>query len=280
MKKRIIALLLLCCIVLPILGCSKTSGNSTFSITFIDVGQGDAALVECDEHYMLIDGGDTFAGEKVCEVLKENEVKRLDYLVVSHLHKDHFGGLIDVLKDSGLQKIGRTLSNADYNNTKIFGEFETELRRFGSKITLPQVDKPFNLGSAKIEIVNARAEKENDSLVLLITYGKTTFLFTGDMEQNQESLICGQYNDERQNITLLKVAHHGSDTSTSIRFLSMLMPQYAVISVEENNPDHPSEQTLSRLEQADVAVYQTDEHGDIIVKSNGETVSIETSKQP
>jgi len=278
MKRKIFALILLFAMLSSLCSCANKNTDSTFSIQFIDVGQGDSALIECDGRYMLIDGGDVSAGDKVYSVLEEKGVKELEILAISHLHKDHFGGLTKAL--TYVSKIGRTISNAKDSDVNAFVDFEHELHRLGSKITVPTSGKTYSLGSAKIEVIDVRSEKNNDSLVLLITYGETTFLFAGDMEQNQESQICDRYGDERWDVSLLKVAHHGSKTSTSYRFLRMLMPKYAVVSVGANHqPDHPSTDVLDSLEQAGVkGVYRTDVNGDIIVKSNGKEVTIETSK--
>ena len=125
MKRRIISLILALATLLFLCACTGKNGNSTFSIRFIDVGQGDAALVECDGHYMLIDGGDTTAGDTVYNVLEENGIQRLDILAVSHLNIDHYGGLIKAL--TYVSSIGITLSNADYSDTKAFMDFEHQL---------------------------------------------------------------------------------------------------------------------------------------------------------
>ena len=274
MKRRIIALVLILCLILSLCGCFESGGISGFSITFIDVGQGDSALVACDGHYMLIDGGDAAAGEKVCDVLKENGVKRLDILVASHLHDDHIGGLIEVLDQ--LQSVKLVLSNAKNYTSRTFDKFHNRLVRHRTEIKVPTSDSTYQLGSANIQILSVQAQNENDSLVLMITYGENTFLFAGDMEQNQERQICDHYGDERQDITLLKVAHHGADTSTSIRFLRTVMPKYAVISVGKGNQyGHPSKETLEKLEQAGTTVYRTDINGTIIVTSNGEKLKID-----
>lgn len=276
MKRRTIALALILCLVLSLCGCSESGGISGFSITFIDVGQGDSALVACDGHYMLIDGGDAAAGEKVCDVLKENGVKRLDILVASHLHDDHIGGLIDVLDYA--QRVKLVLSNKKEYDSRTFDDFHNRLVKHRVRIKVPKEGNTYELGSAMIEILSVRAKDDNDSLVLLITYGEHKFLFAGDMEQDQEREICAHYNDERQDITLLKVGHHGSKTSTSIRFLNTMMPKYAIISVGKGNRHrHPADQTLERLEQAEAIVYRTDISGTIIVTSNGEELKIEES---
>ena len=282
MKRRILALFLLLIILVCIPSCNKTNPESTFSIHFIDVGQGDAALIECDGHYMLIDGGDKSAEDKVYEAVKEalanKSKKRIDILALSHLHADHIGGLGKTL--DYLSSIGMVISNSKDGNTSTFLDFEGKLHQLGSRIKIPTCGETYQLGSATVKVIDVRSEKNNDSMVMLITYGDTTFLFAGDMEQSQESQICDQYGDDRWDVTLLKVAHHGSNTSTSIRFLSMLMPQYAVISVGKNRePDHPSQITLDRLFQADVKqVYRTDIHGDIYITSNGKEINIDPRK--
>lgn len=275
MMKRILALLILLATLLCLCSCSNTNTASTFTIYFIDVGQGDSALVECDGHYMLIDGGDTGAGSTVYDFLVEREIQKLDILAVSHLHRDHYGGLTKALTYA--QDIGLTISNRVHSDSDkdSFNQFAHTLAINGSEISVPEVGQKYKLGSATVEVIDVRADKGNDSMVLLVSFGDTTFLFTGDMEQQQESQLCDRYNDEQWDISLLKVGHHGSKTSTSIRFLRMLMPHYAVISVGKGHqPDHPSQQTLDRLEQADVEVFRTDEGGTVMVVSNGKEVSV------
>lgn len=282
MKRRIFAVILLICVVLTMAGCSKIGGDSTFSIRFIDVGQGDCALIECDGHYMLIDGGDTSAGDKVYSVLVENDIKHLDILVASHLHADHIGGLIKALTYA--TKIDLTISNTDYSDTEVFRKFNHELSINGSSITVPDIGDKYKLGSAVVEVIDVCAEEGNDSLVLLITYGDTRFLFTGDIEDAAQTRISDRYqneSDEPFKIDLIKMPHHGSYVGTLYRFLRTFMPDYAIISVGAGNKyGHPHQNTLDLLDSKawNPRVYRTDYAGDIIVKSNGKEVSIETSK--
>ena len=290
MKRRIISLILALATLLFLCACTGKNGNSTFSIRFIDVGQGDAALVECDGHYMLIDGGDTTAGDTVYNVLEENGIQRLDILAVSHLHIDHYGGLIKAL--TYVSSIGITLSNADYSDTKAFMDFEHQLHINGSKITIPTPGKThksgktreYELGSATVEVIDSIAEENNDSLVLLIEYGSTRFLFTGDIENSAQKRISEIYqneSDEPFKIDLIKMPHHGSYTENLYRFLRTFMPDYAIISCgDENMYGHPDEKTLKLLNSKTWSskVYRTDRDGDIIVKSNGKELSVETSK--
>lgn len=282
MKKRLLAFLLLLVTLLCLCSCSKQEADSTFSIHFIDVGQGDAALIECDGHYMLIDGGDTTAGEKVYEVLEEQKIQHLDILAVSHLHADHYGGLIKALTYASA--IDLTICNSEYSDTDIFRKFEHELEINGAKITVPANGDKYELGSATVEVIDVCADEDNDSLVLLITYGNTKFLFTGDIEDAAQTRISDRYqseSDEPYKIDLIKMPHHGSYTGTLYRFLRTFMPDYAVISVGAGNSyGHPRRETLDLLDSKTwkPMLYRTDQNGDIFVKSNGKELTVETAR--
>lgn len=282
MKRRILAFILLAATLLCLCSCSKTDSNSTFSIRFLDVGQGDSALVECDGHYMLIDGGESTAGDTVYNALEESGIQKLDILVVSHLHTDHYGGLTKALTYAS--SIGVTLSNAEYKDSKAFRDFEHQLQINGSKITVPAPGDTYKLGSATVEVIDSTAEEANDSLVLLITYGDTRFLFTGDIEDAAQTRISDKYqseSDEPYKIDLIKMPHHGSYTGTLYRFLRTFMPDYTIISCGEGNMyGHPHQETLDLLDSKTWSprVYRTDRDGDIIVRSNGKELSVETSK--
>lgn len=282
MKRRIISLIVILSTIFCLCSCSSKDANSSFSIRFIDVGQGDSALVECDGHYMLIDGGETTAGDTVYSVLEENGIQKLDILVVSHLHTDHYGGLTKALTYAS--SIGVTLSNAEYKDSKTFRDFEHQLQINGSQIAVPAPGDTYELGSATVEVIDSSAEEANDSLVLLITYGDTRFLFTGDIEDTAQTRISDKYqseSDEPFKIDLIKMPHHGSYTGTLYRFLRTFMPDYAIISCGEGNMyGHPHRETLDLLDSKTWSpkVYRTDRDGDIIVKSNGEELFIETSE--
>ena len=280
--KKILTVVLVYCMLLSSFGCAKKDDNSSFSIQFIDVGQGDAALIECDGHYMLVDGGDTSAGDKVYEVMKSRDVTRLDILAISHLHKDHIGGLIKAL--SYATTIGVTISNSDYSDKDPFDEFNHQLSINDSKIRIPSIGDTYELGSAEVEVVDVSADESNDSLVLLVTYGETKFLFTGDIEEKAQTRINNKYandKDEAFRIDLMKMPHHGSYTNTLYTFLRTFMPKNSIISVGAGNKyGHPDNQTLNLLgnKELKTKVYRTDKNGDIFVTSNGKSISITTSK--
>ena len=262
---------------LPELPAVELPENSTFSVHFIDVGQADAALVECDGHYMLIDGGNKEDSNVIYTVLKNAGVSKLDIVVGSHAHEDHIGGIPGAFNYTTADL---TLCPVTSYDSDAFEDFVTYANECGGGVTIPSVGDSYALGSASVVIlgVNGGSETNDTSIVLKVQYGETSFLFTGDAEREAEQTILNSGCD--LSATVLKVGHHGSDTSTTYPFLREIMPTYAVISVGDGNSyDHPTDDALSRLRDAGVEVYRTDLHGDIIMTSDGATVSISTDRQ-
>ena len=237
-------------------------------IQFIDVGQADAALLICEGKTMLIDGGNVGDGDKIYTILKDRNIRTLDYVICSHAHEDHVGGLAAALTACNAETVLCPVTDYD---SKAFRNFTER----AGEITVPKAGDRFDFGGAKVQILacNPYAEEPNNtSIVLKISYGQTTFLFTGDGEYPVEQTLLDQGYDP--SATVLKVGHHGSSSSTSYRFLNAVMPQYAVISVgTDNSYGHPEDVILSRLRDADVTVYRTDLDGDIFCTSDGKKVT-------
>ena len=252
--------------------------NSNFEVHFIDVGQADSALIECDGETMMIDGGNVADSNVVAAYLKKEDVTELNYVVCSHAHEDHVGGLSGALSVTKADNIYAPKTEA---NTKAYKNFKKKAEEQNVEIKHPNVGDEIQLGSSMVEFLGPVDENGKDlnstSIVLKITYGNTSFLFTGDAESDEEEEILNSGADLKS--TVLKVGHHGSRTSTSYPFLREVMPQYAVISVEKGNSyGHPNEETLSKLSDAGVEVYRTDESCDIVMTSDGNSISITTSK--
>ncbi len=271
--------------------------SGDFWIIFIDVGHGDAALVYCDRHYMMIDVGpnEKDATERVKKILKDNGVNKLDYLFISHMHDDHYGGLkplddgklkaldgIKVDRVFSVEKNDKNLNSEKYN---LVIEELSKLDMAPKKIDVPKTSHKYSLGEAEVEIISVGGENKdaNNSLVILVTYKETRFLFTGDMPAAQGEDVIKKL-EKKPRITLLKVAHHGAlDENKDL--IEKLKPQYAVISTkkekkEDNN--HPNIKLIELLNELPKPrnvyrnVYRTDEDGSILVVSNGKSVKITT----
>lgn len=250
--------------------------GSSFSVHFIDVGQADAALVECDGHYMLIDGGNRGDSDVIYTVLKKAGADKLDMVVASHAHEDHIGGLPGAFNYATAEL---TLCPVTDYDSGVFETFKEYAEDKGGGLTVPEAGDKYALGSAEVEILglNAGEDTNNTSIMLMIRYGETSFLFTGDAEREAEQALLDSGAELKADV--LKLGHHGSDTSTSYPFLREVMPEYAVISVGEGNSyEHPEEGTLSRLRDADCKILRTDLNGDIIISSDGEELTVTTDK--
>ena len=252
------------------------STGSSFSVHFIDVGQADAALVECDGHYMLIDGGNKADSNVIYSVLQRTGVKKLDIVVGTHAHEDHIGGLPGAFNYTTADL---TLCPVTSYSTKAFSDFARFANEKGGGIVVPKKGATYSLGSATVKILglNFDSDPNNTSIVLRIDYGQTSFLFTGDAEREAEQALLNSGANLKADV--LKVGHHGSNSSTTYPFLRQIMPQYAVISVGAGNSyGHPTENTLSRLRDADVKTFRTDMQGDIFCTSDGKEVSFAVSR--
>ena len=252
--------------------------DATFAVHFIDVGQADASLVICDGKTMLIDGGNSDDSSLIYSYLRDHGIDHLDYVVCTHAHEDHVGGLSGALSYA---TVGKVFSPVEAYNSRAFENFVNKVDDRGKSITVPKAGDRFSLGSATVTVlgpVQDYDETNNTSIVLRIVFGELSFLFTGDMESDAErDLIDSGVNLQS---TVLKVGHHGSDTSSSYLFLREVAPRYGVISVGAGNSyGHPHENILSRYRDADVQLYRTDLQGDVICTSeDGKTLQFSTEK--
>ncbi len=254
-----------------------SSDSSGFEVYFLDVGQADAAFVRCDGHTMLIDGGNVADSSLIYAFLKDQGADYLDYMIATHAHEDHVGGLAGALNYAA---VGKAYCSVTSYDSKAFGNAVKYLGNQGKAFSVPSPGDSFLLGSARVTFlgpIRSSGDHNNMSLVLRIVYGNTAFLFTGDAEREEEQDILDAGFSLQS--TVLKVGHHGSDSSSGYPFLRAVMPRYSVISVGTGNSyGHPAEGTLSRLRDAGTTVYRTDLQGQIHCVSDGTNVYFDVER--
>ncbi len=252
---------------------TKIDGNLV--IDYIDVGQGDSILIRQGEHAMLIDGGTSECKDDLLEFLNSQNISKFDYIIGTHPHEDHIGSLDDVVNAYDFDTILFPKTNPT-PTTKTFENLVTAVAAKGTKFTTPLAGKEYNLGEAKFQILapsyDSYTSTNDYSIVVRMTYGTNTFMFTGDAESLSESEILNSFDDIHADV--LKVGHHGSTTSTSKKFLDAVSPKYAVISVgKDNSYNHPTKTTMDKLYYKEIPVYRTDEQGTIECISDGVNIT-------
>ncbi len=251
-------------------------------VYFLDVGQGDATLIRHGSTDILIDGGPSpqALNTELGKILPFWD-RRIDLVVMTHPHTDHISGLVEILKRYEVgQVLYPALATSDEGeyDKPLFDEWLKLIAEKNIKATLAQAYQQLSIDDINIDVLNPPAvplagtesDVDNNSVVLQVTAGEISFLLTGDiMWESEHELV---YERIVSQTTILKVAHHGSDTSTTGEFLNVVMPQIAVISVGENNYGHPSPEVLERLagRLGAANIYRTDESGTIEFITDGE----------
>jgi competence protein ComEC len=273
---RICAVVLL--IIIPaIFTFTHVNATAFRTVTFINVGQGDSALIRDGSGYdVLIDGGQPSAGPTVVAYLRQQGVSQLDAIVASHADSDHIGGLIDVLHASDIQ-VDQVIYNGYPGTTQTWSDFVAAVEAKGLHLTTVQFPQELTWGNQSVHVLNPASgltnpESNDVSLVLRIDSGSIHYLFTGDIDATIEATVVARGTPVAAQV--LKVAHHGSQYSSSAEFLSAVSPDDAIISVGKNSYGQPSADTIARLEAAGATVWRTDVSGNILVSSDGVTYSI------
>ena len=254
--------------------------NSGLEVHFLDVGQGDATLVLCDGEVLMIDGGDSKASQFIYSYLRNTlEITHIDGMIATHPHADHAGGLAAALNACSVDVLYTSVTDYD---TKTWQSVLKYADAQGTPVVIPFPGDSFELGSATVEIIGPlwyHNDLNDMSLIVKVTYGDTSFLFMGDAEWEAEHDLLDAGIDLSADV--LRVGHHGSNTSTGYQFLRAVSPTYGIISVgAKNSYGHPTEEVLSRLQDADVTVYRTDQSGTIICTSDGESLVFHVEKNP
>ena len=250
------------------------TAEDRLEVTFIDVGQADSILLENEGQYMLVDAGNNEDGPKLVTYLQGLGITDFSYVVGTHPHEDHIGGLDDIIKDFNI----KTFYMPDViTTTKTFEEVLDALESKNIALSIPNKNDTFNLGDATVKVLYVGTEEESDlndtSIVLKVTYQNVSFLLTGDASTKVEDSL------DRKDLesTVLKVGHHGSSTATNEEFLNLVNPKYAVISVGKNNQyEHPHTTVLNTLASHNITTYRTDEDGTIQMITDGVNIEINT----
>jgi beta-lactamase superfamily II metal-dependent hydrolase len=260
---------------------SATPSNN-LKVSFIDVGEGDSILIQDQTGFnVLIDGGVPLAGPKVIDYMLEQGVDEIDVMVATHAHKDHIGGLVEVLRETDIP-VHQILYNGDSGDTEIWAEFAEAVNERRLTLTAAHYPMTYTWGTSTAYVLNpvsdsAEVNQVNDnqnskSVVILLDNADVDFLFTGDIGSSAEAAILTRFTPISAEI--LKVAHHGGGSSSSPEFLSAVSPAEAIISVGDNRYGYPDEETLERLLAVGARIWRTDQDGTIVVLSDGESYSI------
>lgn len=244
-------------------------------VDYIDVGQADSILLRNKDKTMLIDAGTNEQGKNVVDFLKEEGISKIDYLIGTHPHEDHIGGLDDVINNFD---IGKIYMPKRETTTKTFKDVLSAIKNKNLTITQPEKGEIIDLGQAKCEFMTEPIIDDDNinlsSLTLRVEFGNNSFLFMGDAEKQNEKTITWPKTD------VLKVGHHGSDTSSSKEFLEQVNPKYSIIMVGEGNTYKLPKQTIiDRIEKIGSKIYRTDKNGNIKIISDGNNLEIKTEKE-
>lgn len=254
----------------------STEPGSEAVVHFINVGQADSTLIQNGEDTILVDCGNRDDAALVIEYLNGLGIEQIDYFVATHPHEDHIGCAGEILTNFEVD----TLLKPDVeNDTACYRNMMEAAEKNNVNIVYPEAGETFQLTQSSFQVLGPieidKEDLNNDSIVLRYDFGETSFLLAGDAERESEHAILDAGLDVAADV--LKVGHHGSSTSTSYPWLREIMPQYAVIMCgKDNSYGHPHDETTSKLRDAEVELYRTDENGTIVFISDGEDLRVET----
>lgn len=254
--------------------------NGVLYVHMIDCGQADSFLFEYEGEYALIDCGTKSTGRDVVEYLKKQNVNKLKFVIGTHPHDDHMGGMKTVIENFETELIYMPETKDGLVTSDWYISLLQEIKKDNISVENPSVNDKYYLGDAVFNVVEQLTPEEagnniNDySTVVKVSFGEMDLLMTGDAEKKVESKIMQSHNNLECEI--LKLGHHGSDTSTSDKFLDEVNPQYGLISCGvDNKYNHPCESTMQKLKDRDIQVYRTDEVGDVVVSITSDEISFD-----
>lgn len=259
---------------------NASSADGEDFVKFIDVGQGDSILIHSNGYSALIDTGPVESSVELSRSLRESNIEAVDVLILSHLHLDHSGGVPQIFEDFNVENIIlpelSSFSDGIYSAELAINE----VTRSKGKVYKASEGMNFELGDFDITVVDVYpnfVNENNQSVIIKAEIDGKIFLFTGDAEKETENKLVAKNKDI--NCDVLKVAHHGSNTSTTKDFLEKCSPDFGVISVgKDNTYNHPHRSTLEQLKNANVEIYRTDKQGDITFYIKDGNFDIKTEK--
>lgn len=253
-------------ITVPSLPSAKDAG---LTVHFINVGQGDSILAESDGRYLLVDAGENDQADTVVSYLQGQGVKTLDYVIGTHPHSDHIGGLDKVIDTFD---VGKVILPPVEHTTKTFEDVLDAVVGKGLKLTKPRVGDTYALGGASFTVIAPNKDYGSDlnnwSVGIRLDYGDNRFVMCGDAESGAEADILDNGIDISADV--LKAGHHGSSTSTSEAFLDRVSPSVAVIQCgRDNSYGHPHKETLEKFRERGIQVYRNDQDGTVVAYCDG-----------
>ena len=262
---------------------SNLQAGDTLAVNFLDVGQGDCEFIQLpDGKCMLIDAGVSDSAGKIASKISELGYEKIDYLVATHPHADHIGGMKRIVENFDIGEIYMPKAST---NTKTFENLLQAISDKGLSINTAKAGKViYESDDLKIEILapisDTYKDLNNYSAVIRLQYGNNVFLFTGDAEELAEGEMLNAYSKSALKADVLKVGHHGSSTASSADFISAVLPKYAVIEVgEDNSYNHPHAEAVDTLNAVGAEILRTDLNGNITIISDKVNITLQCEKE-
>ena len=294
MKKRMAVIVLAVCLALGLTGCGQAvsvepvqtagqtaaiQGQALAEVHFLDVGQGDSIFLRLGDKTMLIDAAEADQAEKIIAYLQSQQVEKLDYVLGTHPHADHIGGLAQVIRAFD---VGQVYLPKVSHNTATYRKLLETIQQKGLKVHTAKAGvKVLEENGITAEILsppeNWEGDLNNQSIVMTLTAGEVSYLFTGDAEKQVEQDLISEGTQLQADV--LKAGHHGSNTSSCDVFLNAVSAKIAAVSCgQDNDYGHPHKEVLSRLSERGTAVYRTDLQGSVVFTTDGKEIAAHTER--
>lgn len=249
-----------------------------FSASFVNVGTADACCIRCHGRNILVDTGTSMSYEKLSAYLRRNDFESFDTVIISHPDSDHIGGMSEIIEDFTVEEIYMTsLPDNLIPVTDAYTEFENSVKENKIKVTYPAVGSTVQIGDMSLKFLSPTKSynsTNDNSLVFRLTYGENSILFTGDISADVEEDLLNSNTDLKSDV--LKVAHHGSKTSSSAEFLKAVDPEISIVSVGTSDDGLPDYNTMARINNYSKSLYGTNTDKTIVITSDGKNLSVQT----